>query len=273
MISLVMLTYRPGGFDYFASSFGGIKPSDDYEVVTVDDWPGRVERGTVPVFLKERGIKLGWYGKSKLKALPTKGGLANALNTALFHVRGDYVVWISDYSQMATNWLDQWDKARSMYPKKTLISGGGIVYHTAKPKAPGDCETWQPDENRTAFPKWPWVPKVWESFFCGIPLAFYEETNGMDERADHCHCWPVNSQIVQAREAGYGLEVIPEICCHCIDHRPWDNAAEPNPVGMEGLWRITHAQSVQMEPAWQKWSPNDFNLIGVRQTMKDRGEL
>lgn len=262
MISLIMMTYRPGGLDVFAQSFAGVDA--DYELIVVDDYPGRVGRGEAQRFLKNRGIKLGWYGGSKHKSyFDTKGGLCNAMNTALLHVRGNYTVWVSDYTVLPSCWPLQWltvpqQAAKVIGHDRLLISGGGIVYYAQKPGKPGDVTTW--DKAVQPVPKWPWVPREFETFYFGAPLKFFLEINGVDERADHCHCWPVSSKIAQAKLLGYELLVEPSTACHMIDHRPWDSPDEPNPVGGEGLWRITHARSAPEEPEWTVPSPNPFNL-------------
>ena len=98
-----MCSYRPGGLDLFAQSFMMMDPKDEYEVVICDDYPGRVERGEAEKFLRSK-CNLGWYGKSWERNYPTKGGLVRAWNTALSHCKGDYVVFVSDYSILYPTW-------------------------------------------------------------------------------------------------------------------------------------------------------------------------
>lgn len=267
MISLCVPTMRPGGVDILAYSFDQLW-DDDYELVLVDDCPGRVERGEVPAFLRSKGVKLGWYGKSKPKSYPeTKCGIANAMNTALFHARGDYLVWTSDYTWLPNCWVKQWRTVREKYGDRFLVSGGGILYECPKPQAPGDVHTWQPREVRYARPVAPWVPWEWETFYVGMPTEFLCEINGVDERADHCHCWPVSSKMRQAAQlmdgddTKYKLTVVPTVCAHIVDHRLWDeDERAPGGCGGEGLWKITHLQSVPNEPDWVVPSPNPFDV-------------
>lgn len=262
MISLILCTYRPGGLDLFANSFAGNET--DYEVVVVDDHPGRVERGTGLTYLKERGINVGWYGKSKPKSYPTKGGLHNAMNTALLHVKGEYTVWISDYTMAAKGWQHQWNLMRQIHPGKVLISGGAVVYRAPKPTKLTDTLTYDPSNPPEIAPEFPWVAGVFETFYWGAPIEYFEEINGVDERGDHCHCWPVSSTIAQAKQLGYKLVVDGSIACHMINHRPWDTPEEKNPVGEEGLWRITEKQGIPEEPEWTVPSPNPFDLKASR---------
>lgn len=263
-----MCTYRPGGFDLFCESFNGMESRDGYEVVVVDDYPGRVERGTVSAYFKQRGINLGWYGKSKLKSYPkTKCGLMNAWNTAIMHARGDYLVFLSDYCFLPTYWLELWNHYRKIYGDRTLISGSAILYDTEKPPSPGDVDSWEGTDKfwMLKYPKYPWVAWEWETFLLGASLQFFLDINGCDERADHAHQFPVTSKKKQARILGYELKVVQEACCIMVDHRVWQaNGNEPNPLGNEGLWRITDIQSVPEEPMWQVPSPNPFNIMQLR---------
>ncbi len=268
MISLVLCSYRPGGFDVLMNSFLHEIQHHKvhrYELLVIDDYPGRTGRGAVPKFLLERGVNLTYYSGSKHKSDPTtKGGLMNAYNTALMNVRSDFVVFICDYTYLPPQWVDQWQHLISSgETRKSLISGGGIVYHSPRPDHNDDIYTW-----KTAvpvIPKWPWVPYDFETFYYGAHMDYYEAINGVDERADHCHCWPVSSTIAQAKILGYELKVFPELACHLVDHRTWDTPEEPNPVGADGLWKISHGQSLREEPTWVVPSPNPFNLKEVRQ--------
>src|ERR1700684_126948 len=204
MISLVVLTYRPGGIDLIAHSVARTK--GDWELVIVDDYPGRVKRNRVPGFLREMGIPLGWYGPSKPKCYPdAKGGLCNAWNTALCHVRGELVVMVSDYTLLPSGWLGQWERLRPSWLNKNLISGGAGIFRVPKPNIVDDVYSGV-DLGQMNFLE-PWVAWEWESFYAGYSLSFFLECGGMDERADHCHCWPVSSDVAHAKALGYSLNV------------------------------------------------------------------
>ncbi len=266
MISLLTATYRPGGLDIFAESLVDVR--GDYEVVIIDDCPGRVARGLIPPALVALGVPLGYYGHSKPKSLPgMKCGLANAMNTGLMHCRGDYVVFVCDYTWLPKNWLSTWQSVQTRWNPRSLVCGSAIMYDAPKPTAANDLHSW-PDGTKISSPKWPWVPHMWESFYVGFPMDWFEEINGVDERSDHCHTWSYNSMVAQSEMLGYALNVIPEICCHMIDHRVWDHPTDPAPPGCggEGMWRITEAQSAPEEPKWQARSPNSFDLKAIRES-------
>ncbi len=271
MISLIVLTYRPGGLDLLADSLVGTHKTThtDWELVVIDDFPGRVQRGDAAKYLRDRGLPLGYYGHSKPKTYEdTKSGLCNASNTALIHARGDWTVWLSDYTMLPPYWLLQWEyHLDRIEGRKWMMSGSAIEYYAPKPAAPDDIKTWQTPPQMVA--KKPWVPLEFETFYYGAPIEFFEQINGLDERADHCHCWPVSSTIAQARLLGYELNVSQEVVCHMVDHRMWDDPEKreeaPPGCGGEGLWRITHLQSTEQEPEWTVPSPNPLDLVAARE--------
>ena len=82
LLSLVYLTYRPGGIDLLAEGLALQEPC--YELIVVDDCDGRVQRGQAEAYLRVRGINLQWYGESKIRSLNTLHGLANGMNTTCF---------------------------------------------------------------------------------------------------------------------------------------------------------------------------------------------
>ena len=286
MISLIILTYRPGGIDLLADMLARTIPSGPWELVVVDDWPGRVPMGLAQQYLLERGIPLGWYGGSKNKAYPeTKGGLCNATNTGIIHAKGDCLVFVSDFTILPPHWLLIWEKHfKEIAGQKKMISGSAIMFDAPKPDLVDDVRTWdklnpilyysnpysiyqfQDGKQVPLQAKWPWVPAEWETFYYGCPLDFWLEMNGLDERADHCHCWPVSSHIAQAKLSGWEMYIDPMTCVHMIDHRIWDSEMiEPSPWGPEsGMWRIDHRTSLEKEPQWEVPSPNPFNLREMR---------
>lgn len=271
MISLILCSYRPGGFDIFTKSFP--TSGEPVEVVVIDDYPGRADTQDVPYFLKKNNINLGWYGKSKPKSIPeSKCGLSNAYNTALSHAKGDYLIFVSDYTFLPPNWNNHWILVRDYFEKqygKVLISGSAIEYSAIKPIKPGNIFTWD-GVPMGCSPKYPWVPTEFETFYFGArPEFLISEINGVDERADHCHMWPVSSKVAQAKILGYKLIVEQRLCAHMIDHREWDdinNIGHPHPISRwDSLWKIAgESRSANAEPSWQVPSPNPFNLVEMR---------
>ncbi len=132
MISLLVPTYRPGGIDMLAGSLKG--QEGDFEVVIVDDHPGRVERGEAAKHIRDQGIPLAWYGTSRPANEKRKCGLANAVNTGLEHCSGEFVVMLGDYVRIPPSAFLLWKYVLDKH-QKTLISGVAIMYAAAEPKA------------------------------------------------------------------------------------------------------------------------------------------
>lgn len=272
MISLCYLTLRPGGFDLLADSFNS--DCKDYELVVVDDYPGREERGIAKKYLQDKGINVGWYGKSKHKSYPeTVCGFANAVNTAVIHSKGDYVILLCDFSTLPVTWINQWNEKRknleSNYGRKFLLTGGGYMYGTPKPIAYNDVETWpeQKDvwENRWSLCKWAWKPYPLETAYFGAPIEFFLSINGLDERTDHCMAWNISSVAHQAKVLNYQLIADHDLMANMIDHRVWDHDSERVSNGNLGLWRMPgEVQSNPVQPEWEYPSPNPYNLNMIR---------
>lgn len=265
MISLIVLTYRPGGIDILADSLSRTMPGKEpWELVLVDDYPDRVGRGEVQTYIQQRNIPLGWYGGSKNKSYPeTKGGLCNATNTGIIHSRGDYLAFLSDYTMVQPNWLQMCEHYQRTFPD-AMVTGSAIMFDAPRPDNLGDVTTWK--TTPYVYPKWPWVPDEWETFWYCTKAEHWLTLNGLDERADHCHCWPVTSHVSQCMQARIPLMRDPHFSVHMIDHRIWDqDMTEPSPWGPScGMWRIDHRTSLPEEPHWVVPSPNPFNLKDMR---------
>src|SRR5579885_532414 len=110
MISVILPTIHPGGMDFVVESFGKNPRNWDYELIVVDEYPGRVERGLAKKYLERNGVKVGWYGPAKEKSIPlTLCGWCNAVNTGLIHARGDYVIVMQDYVTLTSDWYIRWE--------------------------------------------------------------------------------------------------------------------------------------------------------------------
>src|SRR6516164_1352500 len=96
-LSIIHLTYRPGGLGIFLHSLNHQKSPPDYELIIVDDYPGRPERGQVKDYCTHLDIPLVWHGPSKEKSYPkTYQGLLNAMNTGAMQASGNYVLFTHD---------------------------------------------------------------------------------------------------------------------------------------------------------------------------------
>lgn len=271
-LSLVYMTYRPGGMDMLRTSLER-QTRTDYELIVIDDYPGRVGRGRAEAYIRKAGIPLSVFRGSKHKSYPeTLCGLVNAMNTALLHVRAPLVVFMHDFmlveENAVQNWVATFDTATKQYGERLLVSGGAIVYESDPPDMEDDITVWEKPVQ--IVPKWPWTPCHFECFYFGGPTEVLLGLNGFDERADHNVTWVINSIVAQAKAAGMSLAVDPtNLVCHLIDHRRWEGPAEEGkPMG---TWRIWGEYSTCPDaPEWSAPSPNPFDVRTLRkETLRD----
>jgi hypothetical protein len=279
-ITICVPTYRPGGIDLLTESLRA-QPPDLYELVIVDDYPGRVERGKVQEYIKSKGIPLLWYGKSKPHSYPRqkKCGLTNAMNTAIMHVRTPYIVFVSDYVWFLPGSIIQWFFSLNDCQPNTLISGIASMRNAEVPHCHDDISIWHGAE----YPKclWhihdeteEWIPTHFESFHFGCYTSFYEQINGIDERADNGHIsWNLWTLMKQAWEAKHHFHVDRRLKIIGINHRIWTNAIDEKDA--KKLWHAeegTKKEHPNFEP--QLRSPNPFDLKAERlKFINEVGEL
>lgn len=281
MLSVILPTIHPGGMDFIVESFSKNPPDWDYELLVVDDYPGRADRGLAEKYLRLNGVKLGWYGPSKKRvASPSHPsshpssqpicGWVNAVNTALAKAKGDFVVITQDYTTLTSDWFLRWHfnrmaREEALGHRNFFISGTAVMYVVPKPKSYEDILSW-PGEPDVWLSKYqliyhPWVPEDFETFYWGFPFHFIEQINGFDERADHCGPWINNSVLHQAKILDYQHFVELGLVCQMVDHRAWDDPEKEKhpylPHSEIGMWKIAGEwRSVEEEPEWACPSPN-----------------
>ncbi len=261
-LTLIYLTYRPGGFDFFGSSLEQ-QTDQDYELVVVDDFPGRVGRGAVLDYLRDQvRAPLAYYGPSKPRNyLGTRMGLCNAMNTGFIKSSGDYLVFLHDFAALPPDAIECWKKAAMDGGEMTITHGIANMVGGPKPEFPGDIRTWEAATVRLEG-KWTWAPEEFELFYLGVSSRFMNEINGVDERGDYCGQFILNSLLYQIRVLGYKINVDRTLSCLMVDHRQWDD--NPN-EGVDTQWRIRgHHSTLPAEPTWKVPSPNPFKIYELR---------
>lgn len=261
LISFVYVTYRPGGIDLLAMSMAPQRPY--YELIVVDDYLGRVERGEARKYLEARGVRVGWYGTGKAKSCPeTPLGFANAMNTGAAHAQADHVVFLHDYTYIPPDATDHWLTAIRENGSKGIVSGIAQVWPAHPPVQNGDITIWEggnPLKNiRGSFHEM-WIPELLENFYTLVPVRYFYETNGIDERADGHIAWPLECMTVQAWRLGYRLSVDRKISLAMFNHREWTDQGE-------ALWHAAKAPvPVQEEPGWTKRSHHPWSFAEARE--------
>ncbi len=257
-ISVCYVSNRAGCIDLLKASLVNQQDPGDWELVVVDGYSGRVERGDAEQFLLATGLPVRAYVPPKPKTFPwSRTGFTNAMNTAIMHAGGSHVVFLHDYTQLQFDALANWRAAFTAYPK-TLISGIATEYLAPKPTKIDDVFTWE-EANVPLKALKQWIPDDFEVFYWGCPVELFDLSNGIDERADFCSQFALYSLKEQAKVHGYGLQVNHSLLCHAIDHRAWDDGKWTDPKNSD--WRMKGVYSdVPQEPVWTGWGANPFNM-------------
>lgn len=265
LFSLIYLSYRPGGIDLLVESLRDQAPV--YELIVVDDYPGRAGRGQATEYIKRNGIPLAYYGPSKEHSYPEHcNGLVNAMNTGAMWAATDYVVFLHDYTWLPPGALRQWLYSARRYFPQTVLSGIATMHAGREPEVKGDLSVWH---NGPAFcarnilqEREQWIPKTLENFYVGMPTSLLEHTNGLDERADCGHIsWSVTSLGFHALRSGCQLAVDNRLHVHMVNHRVWENDGD-DALWLAGKYTIKDA----VEPEWGEASPNAYNFREQRLT-------
>jgi len=236
MISLIYFTYRPGGFDLLIDSLKRQKDADGlWELVVVDD--GKKvsvnEKGVVSdvyyrdvsELIKEAGLPLRWYGRSKEKKYrDARFGVANAMNTGLRYSKGDIMLYVHDYTFLNPNALRMWCDAYTESKKKLVVGVGKEHYYNGKFLI-GDCSIFDPpfesfDDDRFHWYH-DWIPEEFELFYSAYPREFIDDIGGFDEKCDFNMSSDYLRIVGQAKERGYKLEVDKKNWVNIVNHRQW----------------------------------------------------
>ncbi len=272
-ITVVFFSNRQGCIDLMVMSllpqvFDSQKVS--YDLVVIDGYPGRVERGEVEVFLTSASMShdgptlpLRAYSAPKAKTFPwSRTGFANAMNSGIMLSDGDYVVFLHDYTHINPDAIALWAEAFSKYSPKTLISGIMQWCKSPKPDNLSDVTTYK-DYPLQIINEDLWVPETFEIAYWGAPTSFFDECNGIDERADFCSQFSLYAVMAHAKALGYNLVVDSSLNCMMVRHHYWDKGIWEGPINSE--WRMKGAFcDVPTEPIWTGWAANPYNMAEER---------
>jgi glycosyltransferase involved in cell wall biosynthesis len=252
-LSLIYLTYRPGGFDMLCNSLMN-QTYSNYELIVVDDLPNR----NLTDYIEGCDIPLGYYGPSKSKCYPdTSYNQANATNTGILKSSGDITVIIEDYSWLRQKTLERWCEVFSKKGLSTVVCGIGRYMEYKPPDKIGEITVWNQPFNGD-FSKCQllgmWIPEFYEGFYYAVSMDAWKALNGMDEKLDYSCKWisQIFPHLCKAR--GLDIHVDKKNVIDQIDHRKWSLG---NP-----RWWLWHprANKYVNEVEWYTPAPNCFDL-------------
>lgn len=256
--TIVYITYRPGGIDLLAESLK-YQPSYLYELVVIDDWPGRVERGIAQQYLIDKGIPLRYYGKSDIGDNPSGGGAVRAMNKGALWSRLKWTIFVQDFAWFPPGAIVQWSKIVTKYALNSIISGVGCVHEAEPPTCYTDVSIWKepyPESiGNIHEEQHEWVPRVFEAFYFCAPTFFIDLINGFDESIE----WSFTASIVYQATC-HGIEAIvdPTIRIDILNHRNWVDDTNRN------LWLCKRIREYKV-PNLNLRSPNPYDFPILRE--------
>lgn len=254
-ISLVYLTYRPGGIDLLVES---LKHQRNflYELIVIDDWEGRVERGKAQEYILSKKIPLRYYGTSDYGNFK-RNGPVRAFNVGAIHATTNYVVLVSDYVWFPPGAVVQWLlTANKLYSETTLVSGIANIKECEPPQVYDDISIWKDPYPRNVENiqdvREEWIPHQFDMFYCGLPMSFLEAINGLDETMEY-----VANVVFQAGCHGYDLVVDKKLRIDAMNHRDWKDPRFPE------LWLCKRSKD-KKNFMLSAISPNPYNFKELR---------
>lgn len=254
-LTVAYLTDQSGGIDLLADSLVTQTPVEglDWDLVVIDDHPGRVERGLAKAYLKDRGLPLTHYGPSL--DLRKGYGHAAAINTAVMHCNGDLVFFALPGMWLTPEVVGSWARAYELQkdPTHVIMHGIGIEYETFPP-SDDDIVSWP---QRSGDPRdwWspirPWVQTEFNLGFWCIPVRFFDHTNGLDPKSHAIRGGVLSNIKALAEHHGYEFFLERRIICHASVNPSRSSWLEEPDTGLLN---------------WSPWSPNPWNMSEVRRT-------
>lgn len=225
LISVVFLTYRPGGYDLLVDGLKN-QTHQNYELICVDEVVERQDE--VIRYITEHGVHISHVVPSKAKCFPElPHNLINAYNTGVLLSKGDIVIILNDYAWLQPNCLQKFAEREDMFKDRTCISGIGKMYDIREPDNwGGTTSVWNkpwrgtPEENGCYW-RFTWVPEVFELFYSAFSYGFLQEINGFRECYDYHRANQINPLIEQVKKVGGNFYVDTTNVCHMLLHQKW----------------------------------------------------
>jgi len=220
-VSLVFITYRPGGIDILADSLQN-QTFKDYELNRRD----KVKR-----YLKRKGIPVSYVGPSKPKCFPDVSFNAlNATNTGFLLSTKEIVVKFDDYQWFPPDWLEKIARHSKLFEENYCVVLPGQMWENSRPRNDkGLISVWKrhwkgsPEENGCS-KSFTWVPEGFELACTAFPWKLLAAMNGVPECLDAFAAHPLEPLLKRFNTAGGKVYVDRENFMHIIDHRQWQPA-------------------------------------------------
>lgn len=269
-ISFIYVSNRPGSIDLLA--YGLARQTDqDYELIVVDGYPGRIERGRVVPYLLKQGVRLTWYGPPRPQTYPqNKLAFARAMNTGAIHARGRYLIFLHDYCVVPAKATQHWKQAFFEEGATAIISGIACRVLSKPPEQLDDITLWnhwQPLTTELPIRE-VWIPETIEIFYVGLHVTAYDVINGIDERADNDITWALGSFQTQAYRNHLRPVVKRALNVAMLDHRDWKGEVQ----GFHWNYNVKREEDVLTEPPWCVESTNPYRIDEERARYL-RGEI
>lgn len=257
-VSVVYLSYRPGGIDVLADSLKH-QTCQSYELILVDDLISR--RDTVVAYMQEEGVNLTRISPSKPKCFPELSYcIANAQNTGVLLSQGDIIIILDDYAWLPPDCLEKFLRyERDMQERDLCISAVAItIDDTRKRYLERPISVWEKPWSGEPFSQGfkihsLWKPQFFEMFCTAFSWNTLVKMNGFPE----CYDYDTGTNWIGAAEAvtkiGGKMFVDETNIIYVIENRDWGKQD-----GKPSLWwagNIPHTGPKELQKR-----ENTFNL-------------
>lgn len=221
-VSVIYLTYRPGGYDILAAGLTQ-QTHDNIELIIVDDYPGRREK--VQEYLESQDIYASYIGPSKKKCFPEIAfNDSNAHNTGIMMSTGDILVILTDYTYLHEDTIERFVNKIQDEPK-ACVSAVANIWAVQPADLTDPISIFKKHWDGTAIENGgtsngQWRPQKFEVFCSAFPWAIIRDTNGFPEKYDALSSRQPES-IYFFEDVGAHLIVDPGNIVDVIDHRNW----------------------------------------------------
>lgn len=220
MLSVIYLTYRPGGYDVLVDGLRN-QTYQNYELICVDEIMSRQD--VVLKYLKKHDIPVTYVGPSKPKCFPELPfNLINAYNTGTLQSRGDVVILLNDYIWLPPNNLEKIVDRVNELGEMTAISNAAYYSPCQKGEHMNhSISIWENSWQGQPLTGPLWVGNPFELFYAAFPFPLLLKTNGFPECYDYHRANQIVPLLEKIKEVDGSIYVDRENAGYHLDHRGW----------------------------------------------------